>query len=169
MSGGQPSPIGEEEWMALVDDWNNWVKDNPKWQDEFEGLVSIPSLVKRGTKQVEKRTRLALAIRVCFEAEEVPDNPWYSPPPEPVRAGSCSEDGCDNSVYHDENGEQEYGDYSWPICGDCSSELEQQEIEEAKEEEKEKMWKKEQDERDLEHWPSSEELGGPSNEYGEPL
>ena len=69
-------PMSDDKWKDIATKWKAWVKDNPKWQDEFEGLMSIPSLIKRGSKNAEKRTRLATAIRTCFVAEEVPDNPY---------------------------------------------------------------------------------------------
>tara|TARA_Y100001963_G_scaffold143469_1_gene214404 strand:+ start:111 stop:713 length:603 start_codon:yes stop_codon:yes gene_type:complete len=69
-------PMSDEKWKSYETKWKNWVKDNPNWTEEFEGLMSIPSLIKRGKKKPEKRTRIATAIRTCFVTDEVPDNPF---------------------------------------------------------------------------------------------
>ena len=151
--------IGAAEWKSVVDDWDNWVKDNPDWMEEFEGMMSIPSLIKRGNMKPEKRGRIAIGIRTTFIANEVPDNPWYSPPPEPVWGGPCMTDDCDNpielvgpdtteSMYEDEDG--------YPICGECSHKFEQLEMDYYKKEKEKTKFREE----DMRHWPSTDELGG---------
>ena len=69
-------PMTNDEWKAITDKWSDWVKDNPEWLDTYEGLMSVPSLLKRGKAKAEKRRRIATGIRTCFIAEEVPDNPF---------------------------------------------------------------------------------------------
>lgn len=70
-------PMTNDKWKeSIVQKWKNWVKDNPDWEDFYDGLMSVPSLIERGTKNAEKRRRIATGIRTCFIAMEVSDNPF---------------------------------------------------------------------------------------------
>jgi hypothetical protein len=69
-------PMTNEKWNEIEGKWKNWIKDNPDWDEKYDGLMSVPSLLKRGKAKADKRRRIATGIRTCFIAEEVPDNPF---------------------------------------------------------------------------------------------